>query len=225
MVKQDKKFIQNARAFAQKDNETIRKQNKIYLGFAIASFIVAALAVLSVVLLTPLKTVKPYIVRVDNTTGEAQILNTVPAVKKSYDQVIDEHFLSEYVKFRESYDLYTIGDYYRATLLMSEPQVAAYYQKIYGSANQNSPVNVFKRDFRITTEINSINFVGDSAQIHFTKTKQPVTGPNDESQEETYSFLAVVTYHYVRSKMTSKQRQINPLGFEVTSYQVTQEER
>ena len=61
MVKQDKKFIQNARAFAQKDNETIRKQNKIYLGFAIASFIVAALAVLSVVLLTPLKTVKPYI--------------------------------------------------------------------------------------------------------------------------------------------------------------------
>ena len=225
MIKHNKKFVQDARIFVEKDNETIRKQNKIYLGLTIVSLIVAALAVLSVVLLTPLKTVKPYIVRVDNTTGEAQVLSTVPAVKKSYEQVIDEHFLSQYIKFRESYDWYTIGDYYRATLLMSEPQVAAYYQKIYGPANQNSPVNVFKRDFRITTEINSINFIGGTAQIHFTKTKLPVTGPNDESQVETYPYLAVVTYHYVRSKMTNKQRQINPLGFEVTSDQVTREER
>lgn len=225
MVKQDKKFIQDARTFVQKDNETIRKQNKIYLGFAVTSLIVATLAVLSVALLTPLKTVKPYIVRVNNTTGEAQVLNTVPAIKKSYEDVIDEHFLSEYVKFRESYDWYNVGDYYRATLLMSEPKVAAYYQKIYGPANQNSPVNVFKRDFRIKITINSINFVGDSAQIHFTKTKLPAAGPNDESQMETYSFLAVVAYHYVRSKMTNEQRQINPLGFEVTSYQVTREER
>ena len=223
MIKQDKKFVQDTRVFLQKDNEAIRKQNKIYLIVTILALIVAALAVLSVTFLTPLKTIEPYIVRVDNTTGEAQVLSTVPVVKKSYDQVIDEHFLSEYVKFRESYDWYTVGDYYRATLLMSEPKVAAYYKKTYGSNNQNSPVNILKKDFRIKIDINSINFIGDTAQIHFTKTKLPVAGPSDEDQIETYHYLAIVAYHYVRSKMNNEQRQINPLGFEVISYQVTEE--
>lgn len=223
MINKDKKFVQDTRIFLQKDNETIRKQNKIYLIVTILALIVAALAVLSVTFLTPLKTIEPYIVRVDSSTGAAQVLSTVPVVKKSYDQVIDEHFLSEYVKFRESYDWYTVGDYYRATLLMSEPKVADYYKKTYGSNNQNSPVNVFKKDFRIKIDIKSINFVGDTAQVRFTKTKLPISGSNDENQIETYHFLAIVAYHYVKSKMNNEQRQINPLGFEVISYQVTEE--
>lgn len=47
----------------------IEQSNKKAWLIAIVSVLVAILSIIAVLLLTPLKTVEPYVIRVDNTTG------------------------------------------------------------------------------------------------------------------------------------------------------------
>ena len=225
----DKQFVQDAYAFIELRNETLRKQNKLYLALTFFSLSLAGVAVLAVCLLTPLKKTEPYLVRVDNTTGKTDILTVLQKETRSYDQVVDDHFLTQYIQFRESYDWYTIQDYYQAVLLMSNTAVAGYYKKLYGPNNDNSPVNVLQNRYRIQVKVNSISYINKTAQIRFTKTKIPVISQDEEKVEqaetENFNYIATVTFKYNKSAaMNSSQRHINPLGFTVTSYKVDRDD-
>lgn len=214
------KAVDSARSFIEKDNASIRAQNRIYLIFAFVCLFIALIAVIAVVFLTPLKKVEPYIMRVDNSTGKVDVISVLPRVTQSYDRVVDNHFLSLYVQYRESYDWQTISDFYAATKLMSNPQVSANYTKLYGRDNVNSPVNSLKNQYRILVRINSISYIGKTAQIRFTKIKIPVV-PNETDQIQEFNYLATVTFKYENKEMSSVQRQVNPLGFTVTSYNIS----
>lgn len=52
----------------------IDKSNKRAWLIAFVSIFIAIISIVAVVLLTPLKTIEPYVIRVDNTTGMVDIL-------------------------------------------------------------------------------------------------------------------------------------------------------
>lgn len=220
------KFVQDAYGFIEKRNETLKKQNKLYLILAFFGLSLSSIAILAVCLMIPLKKIEPYLIRVDNNTGKTDILTVLPKETRSYSQVVDNHFLTQYVQYRESYDWYTINDYYQAVLLMSNGAVAGYYKKLYGPNNTNSPVNVLQNRYRIQVKVNSISYIGKTAQIRFTKTKIPVVSQEEDeavqqTETENFNYIATVTFKYSKSSMmNTSQRNINPLGFIVTSYKV-----
>lgn len=219
----DEEFLQSAKNFIQKDNEQLRKQNKVYLIFSFVSLLLAVLAVIALMCLTPLKKVEPYLIRVDNSTGKTDVITTLPKVQESYDRAVDNHFLSQYIIYRESYDWENISDYYAATKLMSNDIVKENYIKLYGKGNVNSPVNMLKNQYHIVVKINSISYIGKTAQVRFTKTKIPVVASMEEELKE-YRYLATINYQYENKDMTSTQRMVNPLGFTVTSYEISNDD-
>ncbi|MCV2502472.1 MAG: type IV secretion system protein [Neisseriaceae bacterium] len=219
-------FIQSANYFINLDIERVRSINKILLGVSFFLLLTTFFAVLAVYYLTPLKTVEPIVVQVDKITGDTRVITTLPKITKSYDKVIDEHFLTNYIQFRESYDWFHINDFYNATILMSSQNVADKYKRIYGSNNANSLVNILKNDYKILVKINSIQYIGDTVQIRFTKVKTPVVEVEQMSSEQNQelSFIATVVFDYDKTKMmTNENRRINPLGFRVLSYEVAKE--
>ncbi|MCV2508821.1 MAG: type IV secretion system protein [Neisseriaceae bacterium] len=224
MSRNTKEFVQNAQSFIAKDNASLRRRNKIYLIFAFSSLFLAVLAIIAVMLLTPLKTVEPYLIKVDKNTGQTEIITTLDKERKSYSEVIDNHFLSQYVMFRESYDWERISDYYAATKLMSNDVVRAQYIKFYGKDNINSPVNTFKNRYRILVKISSISYIGSTAQVRFRKIKVPTMSSREDEVPQEFHYLATINFDYQDKEMTSAQRQVNPLGFTVTSYEVSSDE-
>ena len=67
------------------------------------ALLIAIISVIAVCLLTPLKSVEPYVIRVDNTTGMVDIITSVNKAEFTGNEALDKYFATTYVKAREGY--------------------------------------------------------------------------------------------------------------------------
>lgn len=214
------KMIDEAKKFHEADIERTRKNAKIAWYVAGGSMIIAGLAVGAVLGLTPLKTVEPFVIRVDNNTGATDIVTTMKKQEKSYGEVIDKFWLAQYVRYRESYDWQTVQDTFDATNLLSAPPEQEAFSRIYKD-NPSAPHKILHDTARVTVKINSIAFVGDMAQVRFEKAIIPLNKSTTIPEPQRY--IATIAYEYKNAGMRDEDRLVNPLGFQVTSYRVDKE--
>ena len=125
------KFIQSAKAFEKSEIDRIRKNSKIAWRITAACLLIMGLAIGAIAGLTPLKTVTPFVIRVDNNTGATDIVTQLKTSEKSYGEVINKYWLAQYVGYRESYDWQTVQSTYDATNLLSAPPVQTEFAKLY----------------------------------------------------------------------------------------------
>ena len=69
-----KSYFEKARRFDQDRMMQIERSNRIAWSIAIVASVIAGVSVFAVAGLTPLKTVVPYVVRVDNSTGIVDVV-------------------------------------------------------------------------------------------------------------------------------------------------------
>ena len=214
-------FINAAKAFESAEIVRVHKSAKIAWRICGACLLITGLSVGAVAGLTPLKETRPYVVKVDNNTGLTDIVTVMKTKEQTYGEVIDKHWLNQYIQMRESYDWVTIQDSYDATMLFSSPEVQAAFAKIYND-NPQAPHKILKNQYKVVAKVKAITFIGNTAQIRFEKRMIPVTG--DLSKEiPVQNMIATVGYEYARQPMSEEARRINPLGFQVKSYRVDPE--
>lgn len=214
-------FIGAAKAFESAEIVRVHKSAKIAWRICGACLLITGLSVGAVAGLTPLKETRPYVVKVDNNTGLTEIVTVMKNKEQTYGEIIDKHWLSQYIQYRESYDWVTIQDSYDATMLFSSPEIQAAFAKIYND-NPQAPHKILKNQYKVIAKVKAITFIGNTAQIRFEKRMIPVVG--DLSKEfPTENMIATVGYEYANQPMSEEARRINPLGFQVTSYRVDPE--
>ena len=82
----------------------VEKSNRRAWLIAFLSIFISIISVTAVVFLTPLKSVEPYVIRVDNTTGMVDIITSVNQTEfVSDNEALDKYFTTSYVKIREGY--------------------------------------------------------------------------------------------------------------------------
>ena len=215
------KFVDAARAFEKSEIESVRRNSKIAWRIAGGSLLLVGLMAGAIAGLTPLKEVRPFVIRVDNNTGATDIVTMVKKKEENYGEVLDKYWLSQYIQFREGYDWQTIQDSYNATMLMSSPSVQGEFAKIYND-NPAAPHKVLKDTAKVEAKINAITFIGKTAQVRFEKRMIPLTG--DTAKEiPAQRMIATIGFEYTQSPMSETERRINPLGFTVVSYRVDPE--
>ncbi|MCO6525495.1 type IV secretion system protein [Snodgrassella sp.] len=220
--KQGREFIQSAAAFNRSEIDMVRRNSKIAWRIAIGCLVITGMAIGAVAALTPLKTVQPYVIRVDNNTGVTDIVTTLKQSEKTYGEVIDKYWLAQYIKYRESYDWQTIQTTYDATMLLSAQPVQQEFAKIYTDNNPNAPHKILKDRFKVIVNVKAISFVGQMAQIRFDKQLIPLTGDLSKTTPPQ-QLIATVAFDYANQPMQEKDRLVNPLGFQITSYRVDPE--
>ncbi|MBQ9620183.1 MAG: type IV secretion system protein [Neisseriaceae bacterium] len=218
-----KNFIQAAQNFEKSEIERIKKINKIYLGFAIAGLSVAALSAVAVMLLTPLKSVEPFVVRVDNNTGLTDVVSTLKQKTVSNDEVLNKYWLANYVRNRESYSWETIQTSYDTTMLLSSKEEQSRFGAIY--QGEAAPHKILGKNFRVAVKIRNIAFVGDTAQVRFSKNTAGVipSQDGDKRLDKVDNYIATITFDYLNKPTKEEDRLINPLGFQVTNYRIDPE--
>lgn len=213
------KFIQDANEFEKSKIVAIKRNNKIAWGITGVSTLMTVMSVAAVMLLAPLKTVEPFVIRVDNNTGVTDIVTTMKDHNQSYGEITDRYWLTQYVKHRESYDWWTVQSNYDAAMLLSggteQDAISALFQ------SEGAPYKVFKDDFRVDVKILSVTWIGDVAQIRFEKQVKPLS----ESVERppAQRLMATIGYQYLNTPQSEKDREINPLGLQVMHYRVDTE--
>jgi type IV secretion system protein VirB8 len=169
----------------------------------------------SLLLLTPLKTVQPYTLLVDRTTGYVQALNPLEPAKIAPDTALTQSFLVQYVIARESFDPATIKTSYRKVALFSAGNARSSYIAGMQSTNPLSPLVVYPRGTLVETRVKSVSPMGrDAALVRFDTMRSDPGG----GVQAAMSWAAVIRYRYSGEPMKLEDRFVNPLGFQVVGY-------
>ncbi len=179
------------------------------------------LAIVAIILLVPLKTVTPYLVKVNNNTGYTELLSIVSDETLPQDVALDKFWIANYVRYREHYDWYSLQHDYDNTLLLSSSIVSRQY------AAQFEGENALDTQWgkRISANIHILSIITDVkkgiATVRFTKTINHI---ENKQPSTPATWIATLTYEYQPSMpLTQQDRLRNPLGFIVTSYRVDAE--
>jgi type IV secretion system protein VirB8 len=180
---------------------------------AIASGL-AIIGVAAVAMLTPLKTVAPYVIMVDKATGASEITSSMTGDKQiTYNEAVAKYFLADYVRNREGWIPQARQEFFDGVLAMSSRDEQARWTTFYSKDNPKSPQSVFTDLDTVFVAIKSVTFVSKNvAQVRFTKTLQRGTSSTDTPA------IATITYDTTDTPTTEQQRFKNPLGLEVQSY-------
>ena len=172
---------------------------------AIASGL-AITGVVAVAMLTPLKTVAPYVITVDKATGASEITSPMSGDRQiTYNEAVAKYFLADYVRNREGW--------IPGVLAMSSRDEQARWTAFYSKDNPSSPQSVLTDLDTVFVAIKSVTFVSKNvAQIRFTKSLQRGAVATDTPA------IATVTYDTTDTPTTEQQRFKNPLGLEVQTY-------
>lgn len=174
----------------------------------------AVTGVAAIAMLTPLKTVAPYVITVDKATGASEITSAMSRdIPATYNEAVTKYFLADYVRNREGWIPQARKEFFEGVLAMSSRDEQARWTAFYSKDNPKSPQSVFTDLDTVFVAIKSVTFVSKNvAQVRFTKTLQHGTSASDTPA------IATITYDTTDTPTTERQRFKNPLGLEVRSY-------
>ncbi|MDR5020249.1 type IV secretion system protein [Yersinia rochesterensis] len=221
-----KQLINASKTFEEKMLTRDARDKKVGFFIGGVGLLIGVLGLTAVLLLLPLKHTELELYTVDNTTGRVEKVTHVKEEDVFSQVAMAKAFAANYVKLRESYNYFSLQRDYDTVPLFGSDEVNADYLAFFNS--KNSPDTVYqKAAYVVEVEIIS-NVVSEAtapdklAQIRFKKTTRRVA----DGSKKVEFWNARVTFRYVPDKaLTEAQREANPLGFTVTSYQRDKEIR
>lgn len=208
-------YFSEANSWNRDRVESTRTSLRIAWRVAAAAALIAILEAVALAVLTPLKTIEPYTLMVDRTTGYVQALKPLDQAQITPDSALTQAFLAQYVVARESFDLATLNTSYRKAALWSLGDARGKYLQQMQSANPQNPLNLYPRDTIVETRVKSVSPIGENTALVRFDTLRTDQG---NQPRPSASWVAVIRYRYSNAPMKLEDRFVNPLGFQVTSY-------
>jgi type IV secretion system protein VirB8 len=213
-------YYREAGSWADDQRDALRASRRIAWIVAIAVGVIAVIEAIAIIVMMPLKTVVPYTLMVDKTTGYVQELKPLDAQKIAPDTALTRSFLVQYVIARESYDATMLQSSYRKVQLWSAQTARSDYVNGMQAANPDSPLSRYPRTTLIDTQVKSISSLGgNSALVRFETVRRDAGGQPQPPE----AWVAIINYRFSNAPMNSEDRFINPLGFQVFRYRRDQE--
>ena len=195
--------------------QSMRSSQKIAWAIAAGAGLLALLEGAALLALMPLKTVEPYTLMVDRTTGYVQALKPLDKATVTPDSALTQSFLVQYVIGRETFDMASLNANYRKIALFSADAARSTYLSTMQVSNPDSPLIRYPRTTIIDAQVKSVSPIGTNAALVRFDTVR--TDGNGRAQPPS-PWVAIVRYRYSNAAMTAEDRFVNPLGFQVISY-------
>lgn len=193
----------------------------------------AALSLVTVCFMMPLKKTEAFVVATNPETGAAEVVSKLDGAQTTYGETTDKYFLNQYVTHREAYDYNTLQlDYDTVSLLSAQLPRTEYASQFQGSKAKHkvllnsvrtvvSVVSITPNNPGVVGQVNKDGKGKDgTATVRFTTVDQRP----DLTADPPKHWIATIAYSYVPdAEISEKDRRINPLGFQVKSYRVDPE--
>lgn len=214
-----KAYFDEAKSWDADRVRAAERSRRFAWGVAAFAGIVATVAVGAVAALAPLKTVEPFVVRVDRATGAVDVMTALKSERPlSYDEALTKHFLAQYVRAREGWLPPAAEANFRQVSIMSTPAEQEHWADAFRPTNAQSPQVLYGSGGEAQVAIIAVSFVSPGvASIRFHRTVR-VTQQVTESD-----WIATAAFTYTKAPMSEADRLRNPLGFQVTSYRADPE--
>jgi len=213
-----KAYFAEARTWDHDRLRAAQRSRRLAWTIAAVAALLAGAAVAAVAALAPLKTVEPYVVRVDRATGAVEVLRGLAGGDETYEEAVTKSFLATYVRARESWLPPAAEANFRQVSIMSTPEEQQRWALAFRPSNPASPQVAYGPAADVQVGVRAISFVAPGvANIRFHRTLRR------GGQAEESDWIATVAFAYTRAPMGEGDRLRNPLGFQVSSYRADPE--
>ncbi len=191
------------------------QSKRLAWGVAAGACTLAVTSAGALAMLAPLKTVVPYVIRVDKASGETQIVTALKGPQpRTYEDAVNRYFIAQYARLREGWLNDAARENAYTVMLMSDQAEGARYLNGVQSNNKNAPSNIYGDKGFVSISIRTISFLSPTvAQVRFSKI---ITFGQNTPIAQNWN--AILTFKYTTAPEHEKDRTINPLGFQVVNY-------
>lgn len=218
--------IDASRSFESVILEKDAREKKVAWLMAAVGFVLAAMAIAAIIILLPLKTTEIELWSVDKQTGRYDYMTRIKERDISTEASLAHALAANYVKRREGYNYFSLQRDYDDVQLFNSDGVNKDY--LDGFNGDQAPDVIFnKAEYVVAIDIISNVHASATAPDHLAtlRIKRTIRRIADNSVK-TDVWNIRLTYRYLpRKQLTDSQREVNPLGFIVTSYQRDKELR
>ena len=174
----------------------------------------AIAAVLAVAALAPLKTVEPFVVRVDQATGAVDVMSGLKGEDHlTYEEAVSKYFLGLYVRAREGWLPQAAEQNFRQVSILSTPAEQQRWADAFRPANPQSPQVAWGDGAESLIDVRAISFISPKvANVRFHRLLRQA------QQASESDWIATIAFTYTKAPMAEADRLRNPLGFQVISY-------
>jgi type IV secretion system protein VirB8 len=214
-----KAYFDDARRWDQDRLKSAERSRRVAWTVAVLASGVAIAASAAVAALAPLKSVEPYVVRVNQTTGSVDVMTGLTGERAvTYNEAVSKSFLAQYVRAREGYLPPAAQENFQFVTILSTPDEQQRWADLYRATNPQSPQVLVGPDGSATVTIRNITFINDKvANVRFSKTVRL------GQEVKVTDWIATLTFAYTKAPMLESDRIRNPLGFQVDSYRADPE--
>lgn len=195
-----------------------QRRERIAWRVAAAAMFVTVLSAIALMLLLPLKTVEPYLIRVDSTTG---VVDVVPQYLGSQDfpETVTRYFLGRYVRTCERYVYASAYNDYAECGAFNSPELNQEHYRRWVPSNPNSPFNVYGQSTILRPQIVSITFLEAAPDQKVAQVRYLIgTRKNGGASERLTHYIATIAFRYASPSRDVNVRQWNPLGLRIDDF-------
>ncbi|MGL9717809.1 MAG: virB8 family protein [Wolbachia sp.] len=197
----------------------IAQRNTLLL-FTLILLLAISVSILAMFKISTSSTIEPFVIEIEKKSGIVQLVDPVTVKQYSADEVLNNHFIAEYIKSREVFDPYNYNyNYYTKVRLFSSPGVYNEFRNYIRLQNMDDLFNLYsdfvKNEFKIRS---TQKLDDDTLQVRFA-----VEFTRKDGSSTRKNKIVIMSYRYASLEMNDQQRYVNPLGFQVTSYRVDDE--
>ncbi|MCE3255344.1 MAG: type secretion system protein VirB8 [Rickettsiaceae bacterium] len=186
-------------------------QRNILLLLAILLTISMTGAIIFVKYVVSSKSLEPYVIEVEEKSGVPTIVDQMTTKTLTADESVKKYFISQFVQAAAGYDARTYKADAEKVRLLS-------VQGVYSNFRTRINPRDLGVDSRIEVRIKSIQFPDPStAQIRVLR--NTVSNNGNSQKDEVIN----MNFYFANLNLTAEERLINPLGFQVTNFTITEE--
>ncbi len=203
--------------------QSVLVQRNIFAVITLVSLLTSLIAVFAVQSLAPLKSVEPFVIQIDEKSGVTEVVEPVTREELSATEALDNFFVWQYVRARETYDAADNPRNRDIVRIMSHPDVYAVHRF---ETSPQAPESAYNRLGKIGTRVCSdpvITYLDAESKEEGKKVAQVRFVVTERIRAEApfeYNKIATLEYDYVTLELSRRERLINPLGFRALTYRL-----
>lgn len=214
------KVINTAKTFEQVLMDKDRFIKRFAISIAGISIVFCLVLLAAIFRMLPLKERDVALYTVDSHTGRAEFVGRVTDKDISTQEAMAKAFGANYVKMRERYNYFSVRNDYDTVPLFSSNAVTADYLQLF--VGDNSPDKVYKNAeyvVDVTILSNVLSPATDKETLNTLRIKRTIRQVQSNSVRTEFWNIRLTFHYQPQKELTDEQREINPLGYIVTSYQ------
>lgn len=225
----EKKTIKQIKNWYQDRYETILIQRNVLVILLTVLVVVFSFSILSFIELNKKKVYEPFVIQVEEQSGTITRVDSRTVKNLNSEEALRNSILVRYIEARESYHSSDYGyNYNQIVRVISTPDIFSQFLATVSPQNPESPV-LFGNDYKMSVQIKTIVDLSNKGALGNDKNlvqirviKQKIALSNNKPVYEK-SYIITLNYEYRNIELGEYARYINPLGMQITSYQINEE--